>query len=302
LTKGGLTVLSGQVLVATDFSDEANMLKERLIEFKEAGLEKILLTHVLELKLTKKMGGVEEIKKKLADIAKEYQKAGLEVETEILKGDPAIKLKELADEKNCSLMLIASHGQSFIKDIPIGHTAYNIARQVKTPLIIDKFKNYADKDFLQSDNNLSGLELISPKIFNRLLLPLDLSSASAKVVEMVKSLKGNAEFTKIELLHVIESSIDEDDLDDQISNARKELNKLSDYLRKHNLTNEVEIKIEEGTASDKINEVAKEEKISLIMMTKSGENFPEIKLLGSTTDTVIKDSSIPVLTVPPSIY
>ena len=295
-------MLSGQVLVATDFSDEANMLKERLKEFKDAGLEKVLLTHVLDLKLTKKLGGVDEVKKKLSGLAKEYQKIGLEVETEILKGDPAVKLKELADERNCSLMLIASHGQSFIKNIPIGHTAYDIARQVKTPLIIDKFKNYADKKYLQKNEELNSLELISPKIFRRLLLPLDLSSASAKVVEMVKSLKGNAEFTKIELLHVIESSVDKDDLNEQKSHAESELNKLADYLKKHNLTDNIEIKIEEGTASDKINEIAKKEKINLIMMTKTGENYADNKFLGSTTDTVIKESSIPVLTVPPSIY
>jgi len=295
-------LLSGQVLVATDFSDEANMLKERLIEFKEAGLEKILLAHVLETKLTKKIGGIEEIKEKIDDLAKEYKDEGLDVETQILKGEPAVKLKELADEKNCSLMLIASHGQSFIKNIPIGHTAYDIARQVKTPLIIDKFTNYADKEYLQKNKELKSLELISPKIFRRLLLPLDLSSASAKVVEMIKSLKGNAEFTKIELLHVIESSVDKDDLVEQKSYAESELNKLADYLKKHDLTEDIEIKIEEGTASDKINEIAKKEKINLIMMTKTGENFADNKFLGSTTDTVIKESSIPVLTVPPSIY
>ncbi|MFN2364409.1 MAG: universal stress protein [Halarsenatibacteraceae bacterium] len=294
-------MISGQILVATDFSAEADKLKDRLEELREIGLKKILLVHVLEPKLTKKIGGVSEINNKLSVLAEEYNKIGFEVETEILKGDPAEQLKELAVEENCFLILIASHGQSFIKNVPIGHTAYKIARQVKTPLIIDKFKNYADKEFLD-DNNLSNLELMSSRIFDKILLPLDLSSVSYKVFDLLKTLKDNIEFTEIELLHVIESSIDEEDLNQQKSDAEAEFEKLSDYLKKHGLTKNVKMKIKTGSASEVIIEEARNEKISLVIMTKSGEDFIENKLLGSTTDTIIKHISIPVLIVPPSLY
>ena len=291
-------MISGQILVATDFSAEADKLKDRLEDIRKIGLKKILLVHVLEPKLTKKIGGVAKIKSNLSVLAEEYNKIGFEVETKILKGDPAEQLKELAIKENCFLMLIASHGQSFIKNVPIGHTAYKIARQVKTPLIIDKFKNYANEEFL-NDNNL---ELMSSKIFDRILLPLDLSSVSFKVFDMLKTLKDNIEFSEIELLHVIESSIDEEDLNQQKSNAESEFEKLADYLKKYGLTKNVKIKIKTGSASEIIIEEARYEKIQLVMMTKSGENFMENKLLGSTTDTIIKNIPIPVLLVPPSFY
>lgn len=295
-------MISGQILVATDFSAEADMLKNRLKEFKKTGLKKVLLVHVLEPKLTKKLGGVSEVETKLSVLAEEYNEVGLEVETEILKGDPAEELKKLALQKDCFLMLIASHGQSFIKNVPIGHTAYKIARKVKTPLIIDKFKNYADKKFLEDDNNLDNLELISSEIFDRILLPLDLSAVSYKVFDMLKTLKDNVEFTEIVLLHVIESSIDKSDLNQQKSNAETELKKLAENLKEYGFFNNIKIKIKTGSASEIIIEEARKEKIDLVMMTKSGENFIENKLLGSTTDTIIKNISIPVLTVPPSLY
>ncbi|MFW5789746.1 MAG: universal stress protein [Bacillota bacterium] len=294
-------MISGQILVATDFSAETDKLKDRLKEFKEIGLKKVLVAHVLEPKLTKKIGGLSEVEKKLSVLAEEYNEIGFEVKTEILKGDPAEKLKELAIENNCFLMLIASHGQSFIKNVPIGHTAYKIARQVKNPLIIEKFKNYADEKFINKDN-LTELELISPRIFDRILLPLDLSSVSYKVFDMLKTLKDNIEFSKIELLHVIESSIDEEDLNQQTSKAETEFDKLADYLRKYGLTKNVKIKVKTGSASEMIIEEARKENMSLVMMTKSGENYIENKLLGSTADTIIKNISIPVLIVPPSLY
>lgn len=294
-------MISGQILVATDFSAEADMLKDRLEELRKVGFKKVLLVHVLEPKLTKKIGGVSEIKNKLAVLAEEYNKIGFEVETKILEGDPAEKLKELAIEKSCFLMLIASHGQSFIKNVPIGHTAYKICRQVKIPLIIDKFKNYADEKYLD-DSDLNDLELISFKIFNRILLPLDLSSVSYKVFDMLKTLKDNVEFAEIELLHVIESSIDQEDLTQQRLNAETEFKKLADYLKKYGLTENVKMKISTGSASEIIIEEARNEKIDLVMMTKSGENFIENKLLGSTADTIVKNISIPVLIVPPSLY
>lgn len=294
-------MISGQILVATDFSAEADMLKDRLEELRKVGFKKVLLVHVLEPKLTKKIGGVSEIKNKLAVLAEEYNKIGFEVETKILEGDPAEKLKELAIEKSCFLMLIASHGQSFIKNVPIGHTAYKICRQVKIPLIIDKFKNYADEKYLD-DSDLNDLELISFKIFNRILLPLDLSSVSYKVFDMLKTLKDNVEFAEIELLHVIESSIDQEDLTQQRLNAEAEFKKLADYLKKYGLTENVKMKISTGSASEIIIEEARNEKIDLVMMTKSGENFIENKLLGSTADTIVKNISIPVLIVPPSLY
>ncbi|MFW6382077.1 MAG: universal stress protein [Bacillota bacterium] len=294
-------MISGQILVATDFSAETDKLKDRLKEFKEIGFKKVLVAHVLEPKLTKKIGGLSEVEKKLSVLAEEYNEIGFEVKTEILKGDPAEKLKELAIENNCFLMLIASHGQSFIKNVPIGHTAYKIARQVKNPLIIEKFKNYADEKFINKDN-LTELELISPRIFDRILLPLDLSSVSYKVFDMLKTLKDNIEFSKIELLHVIESSIDEEDLNQQTSKAETEFDKLADYLRKYGLTQNVKIKVKTGSASEMIIEEARKENMSLVMMTKSGENYIENKLLGSTADTIIKNISIPVLIVPPSLY
>ncbi|MGM0419796.1 MAG: universal stress protein [Bacillota bacterium] len=295
-------MIRGQLLVATDFSAESRQLIHRAKELKNMGIKEVLLVHVLEDEITDKLGGEEVIEARLSHEASGYEELGFEVKTTILEGEVAEAIQNYTNCRDCPLILIASHGQSFLKDIPIGHTAYNLSRITCCPLLIEKFKNYSDQASTQGITTDDELELVSQQIFERLLLPLDLSPAADRVIDVVKSMKNDITFSQINLLHVIERSSSEEELAELKAEAEKKLVELADYFTKHNVTENIVYSVQTGSASSVITRVAEEEESTMVMLAKAGENFEEQKFLGSTSDILVRELPLPIYLVPPSVY
>jgi len=281
-------MLKKKVLLATDFSKTAAKLMNCLSELKTLGVDEVLLVHVVNIQHAKLSAGQfkEKNEEKLQEVKSEIEEKGFKVDIRVPIGGPAEKINRIADKEDIGLILIASHGRGFIKRVFLGSTTYDVVRKSKKPVLVEKYKN------IEGD----ACEVACARKFNRILVPTDFSECADKVVEMIKDIHTQAQ--EVILVSIIESSRDQEELENKKNEAKEKMNDIKIELDKNNVSNKISIKVGEGVASDNIIRIAQEEDIGLIMLSTRGQGKLKDILLGSTADRVVRKSPIPVLLVP----
>jgi nucleotide-binding universal stress UspA family protein len=67
---------------------------------------------------------------------KEMQKAGLNVKTLLVQGEPADEILKIAEQEHCDLIAMATHGHRFVKDLILGSVADNIRHRIDIPVLM----------------------------------------------------------------------------------------------------------------------------------------------------------------------
>ena len=281
-------MLSNKVLLATDFSETAEKLINCLDELKNLGIEEVVLTHVINVHRSKVVNVdqfKESNKEKLEKVKKKIEAKGFKVRIKIPVGFPASEINKVARRENVALILVASHGKGFIKKVFLGSTTYDLIRQSRRPVLIEKYEN------IEGD-----AQLACARKFNKILLPIDFSDCSKVAVDFVKEIEKN-NFEEIILLNVIESISSSEDLEKEKTTAEVKLKEIAKNIKKSGSVDNITVRVAEGAASNNIIQVAQEENVGLILMPRTGRGNIKELLLGSTSDRVAKESPIPVLLI-----
>jgi len=278
-------MLFEKILLCTDFSTPSKLLLNCIPELMNLGLKEVILTHVVNIKSAG--GNADEIQKydeeKLLQKKIQLEKMGLKVNVKVPVGFPAEEIVKTAQNENASLILIASHGMGFIKSL-LGSTTFDTLRISTVPVLVEKYKDI-DKEECRA---------YCAEKFKKVLLPVDFSEASYRVIEEVK--KAGKAIEEIILVSVIEKSESADELKKTRQAAEEKLNQLKDDFI--NLGFKAKIEIKEGTASKNILETAEKDEVSLIALSKHGAGTVKGLLIGSTADSIARHSKIPVLLFP----
>ncbi|NBG88504.1 universal stress protein [Isachenkonia alkalipeptolytica] len=274
-----------KVLLCTDFSVESEKLVQTLYELKDLGLEEVIVFNVVEIDSAGSNAPSFQKQKKEALKAdqRQLEKEGLKVKIDIKIGTPAKDIVKKGEEENVDLILIGSHGKGFIKRILLGSTTFDVIRLSKIPVLVEKYKG------VEKDQNRT---LIQNK-FDKVLLPIDYSSHAMGVLEKVKGMK---KIREILLVSAIEYSQTEEELTEARDKLERHLGKIRMDLFNAGFASNYIIK--EGTASNNILEVAENEAVNLVILSKRGEGRIKELLIGSTATTVITNSKAPVLIFP----
>jgi nucleotide-binding universal stress UspA family protein/GNAT superfamily N-acetyltransferase len=125
------------VLCPVDFSKPS----EKTLEYaKSLGcIRRITLLHVVDANRSEpeRSRHGEECRQKLAVIGADLAQKGIRAESIIRQGSPAREIAKVADEQDVSLIMIGRFGQSdYIKNIPIGRVAAEVAMHAERPLFI----------------------------------------------------------------------------------------------------------------------------------------------------------------------
>ncbi|MCP4252337.1 MAG: universal stress protein [Candidatus Scalindua sp.] len=139
-----------------------------------------------------------------------------------------------------------------------------------------------------------------------ILVAIDLSSASQKILDKAKSL-ALALHAKVCLLHVIEGEPDflDDETDLQNSSDQgqqefpqehKDLQKEVDGLRQSGI--ETKGLLSQGTVVDVILQKSKQLEIDIIIVGTHGHGGVHHMIFGSVSEGVLRDTSCPVLVIP----
>lgn len=275
-------MLPESVVIAYDFSKEMSKLMKRLLDLKNIGVEEVYLLHVSDIT---KSGGHGQISKenrseRLGKVKKKIENMGFRsVDKDVLLGFPSEEISKYAEKKD-SVLLIGSHGRGVIKNVFLGGTAYAVIRKAKIPVLVEKVKQESRPE----------------NICEKVLLPTDFSEDSRRLFEILKESELNAE--KGILLSVIEESESREELEGKRKALKKKLKSLGEDLKEASFFQQIDHRVEEGTASRVISRTAKAEDVSLICMPNRGQGGLKEIIIGTTAKEVTRLSPVPVMLFP----
>lgn len=272
-----------KVLLGTDLSAHAAKLTGCLVSLCPDTDTEIVLAHVIDSDDDADPHGSHY--QKIRDNLAQYKKDLLESQYEEIcivtpKGDdPCDVLIKIAEEQNIDMMLVASHNKSFLKRALQGSTTFDLARETDIPLFISK-----DEDDEEDEEAL----------LDRVLVATDFSKISLDALNVIRNLHEHV--GKVHFLHVIEHSRSNEDYKAKRDEAESLLQELCDELKIFGI--ESDYSIAKGTASKRIEEACEKEKITLIMMGKTGADMDEPMSLGSTAENVVLNVDCATLLLP----
>ncbi len=79
---------------------------------------------------------IEQDRNYLQECEKEFAQEGFQVKTHLAAGDPANQILTLADQEQCDLIAMSTHGHRFIKDVILGSVADTVRHRTSIPVLM----------------------------------------------------------------------------------------------------------------------------------------------------------------------
>lgn len=133
-----------RILVALDHTPADDALLPKVIELARLTRAALLLVHVADGWVARnfdqlKLAESEEIREDRAYLERrvaELVREGLAVEPVLAMGDPATEILQTAQDRNCDLIAMTTHGHRLIGDIVYGATIEKVRHHATVPLFI----------------------------------------------------------------------------------------------------------------------------------------------------------------------
>lgn len=212
-------------------------------------------------------------------VSDKIQELGMATEvlvTSLVKlGKPYKKILEAALEVNPIYIVMGTHGAEGVQELFIGSNSSRVIRDASCPVITVRF---TQKD----------------AVFNRILLPLDLSKETKEKV--AKSIEIATKFNaSLNLVSVVSSNDNE-----ERAQLRTQLEAVEAFAKNHNLNVESELIENSAEIGKAVIEYAKGKDIDLICIMTQQEKSLKEYFLGSTAEHFVNHSPFPVLSIRPS--
>jgi len=239
------------------------------------------------------------------DQIKAYIKSTLDQQKEILEkqglhttvvaepGLPGSQIPRIAAERNCSLIVVGSHGHNLTSEILLGSAATEILHQATKPILIIRLK--VDEDTGQTVCVGKGRDFM-----RHVLYATDFSDHAERAFDYVRKFV-ECGALRVTLLHVQDKARLGTHLKDRLEAFnkidRERLELLKERL-KDIADSRIDMEIVYGSPTDKILKQAKTEDASVVIMGSHGRGFVSELFLGSVSHNVARHSEAPVLLIP----
>ncbi|WP_457590367.1 universal stress protein [Geoglobus sp.] len=193
-----------RVLYPTDFSRASELGVSVLEELRLAGVQEVVLVHVIDLnRLIGPVSGIDipavlhdyedETKRSLERFGKSIEEMGFEVTVlEPVAGDPSSVISDVAIEVGADLIAIPSHGRGLISGMLLGSVSEGVVKKSRIPVLVIKF--------ISEDGELRKLY---DRLFGKILLAYDFSENSDELVRYVREFAVRGESDKVIIVHVM---------------------------------------------------------------------------------------------------
>lgn len=284
-----------KILVGTDFSDASLNMMNCLKYLKNCGTEEIKIVHCADIK---DVGGLyisilNLLKPRMKQFEDLLKKKGFIVESEIPLGNPSYELNKIAVNGDFELIVIGTHGESFMKDILLGSVAHKTLQEAKKPVLLIPFNILAEKEE-------EKCKAICGNFFQHILYATDFSEVSE---EAFIFLKGIVEITKspVDLYHIQDKKKLTPHLLDKLEAFNKidaeRLTMLENELKNLGASKTEKI-VEFGNVCELLTEKANSGKYSLLVMGNQGRSYIKEAFLGRVANYAVHHIDIPILMVP----
>ncbi|MFP4460008.1 MAG: universal stress protein [Candidatus Zixiibacteriota bacterium] len=102
----------------------------------ETNMEGFASPHLSEIRDTLKKHFIEDSEKRMDTIVRVLRDMNIHTEQRIYEGVPHNEITKIADEEDCDLIIIGSHGKSQFEEFFIGSTTEKILRKANCPVLV----------------------------------------------------------------------------------------------------------------------------------------------------------------------
>lgn len=135
-----------KILYPTDFSEGSKRTIDYLIEHKDAGIEEVVILHVIDTRnplnrLEKSLMEEKqrlEAKDKAAGIAERLNKEGIATQVIIKKGIPHLEIQHIASGTDITLIVIGSRGTGNVQEMLLGSVSEKVVKSAQKPVLVVK--------------------------------------------------------------------------------------------------------------------------------------------------------------------
>ena len=211
------------------------------------------------------------------------EKAGVRVKHVVRIGSAIGVILDVIEEEKATMVAMATHGTSGVARVVFGSVAEGVMRKSPIPvLLVRPFWSY----------ELVATGLTEHRPVRNLLLPVDGSDRS------MEALPGVIEFadlfeTRVVLLRVLEAKKRKSDGENERAEAEKQLQAMARALGKKGV--ETLSLVESGDPVDQILKTVRFHEIDLIAMTTHGRTGLSRAVMGSVTEKVLRQATVPML-------
>lgn len=287
-----------RVLFATDLSEASGLALECVAGWKTLGLAKVTVAHVHAIHYVAGAAGLEERLRadhapKLERQAQKLRDAGVFASWRLEFGVPYLDLERIAREEGAELVVIGSHGGSWIKEVWLGSIADAILRHVTLPVMVIKVNRLLTLPREQCSEFCDSL-------YGRALVATDFSPASEAAVAFARRLAGRV-CGQLRLVHVQERSRIFPHLAGRLDEFNREDTRRLEELAGELLAagaREVTTEIVTDHAVRGVLALIEGWQPRLVVVGRHGRGKGGRQLIGSTSHDVARESPAPVLVVP----
>lgn len=284
-------------IVATDLSQESDVLIDSLGGLKAFGAEECLLLQCMTLQQAASMSfsyGMDKLDRNLEIQKSRLEEQGYRVETRSVVGTAKKEVNEIALKEGYSLIVVGAEEDTLMSRALFGGLAYDVIQHAEKPVLIVRLEEIQlDKTCCVKSN---GCEISS-----HILFPTDFSEnaelAFEHVEEMVEHGAG-----KVTLLHVQDKNIIKPYLEDRLEEFNKQdmehLDRMKKALEEKRSGVEVQTVVRFGSPSIEILKLEKEICAEFVVMGSQGRGFVKELFLGSVSNNIARHSKASVLLVP----
>lgn len=261
-------------------------------------MEQVYLCHALGLRYIEdlKYALIRKVEPKLSAQRQTLERQGLETFVEIPSGIPSEEINRLAEEKDVSLIVIGSHGESQAHHLlfKFGGVAFEVLHSRQRPLLMVRTK------VLNNKKNEICVEASCADFRGHVLYATDFSDTAHRAFEYVEEIvKSGGE--KVTLMHVQDitriGKYLEHKLEEFNKIDRERLDMLKIKLEEMGART-VSVKIPYGNPTAEILQELHRDVYSLVVMGSQGRGFIKEVFLGSVSHHIAREAATSVLLVP----
>jgi len=291
-----------KILFHTRFREEAFNSLKSVLALKAAGLEEVLLTHVVprdEVAFIPYGGYLREEGERLKAAAearfKEWQPTiaamGVASRIRIEVGIQNAKILEIASEERVDLIVAGPKKRSFGQYIYVGMHILDLLRRSPLPVLWSKH-------VVEFEVEGQTRSRVNDRFWERPMLATDWSEPSAKALAAVASLKGAAQSAIV--AHVIDEKLSKgrgpQDRQNLEAETRRRLETYCRELKAEGL--EAEPRQSIGKPVPEVLRLSRESHASMIVLGKTGKDWFQQYFMGGVSHRIAEASELPVLVVP----
>ncbi len=277
------------VMLPADFSDECSLVLHFASGLEALGTRRVVLGHVIEasgmegpLIATK----VDRAREQLRQLAAPLAEVGLDVEVRVETGDPVQGLIGIANETHVGAVVCGSHGRGILAKLFSGSVSEQIALEANVPVMLARY------DLLRTKSDPAEYA----RSFGRsLILPTDFSASSTRALLGTLELPARSLGT-LYLLHVLEAGLTGEKKRKAEEGAEFQLRTQRKIAEDQGVTARGVIRF--GDPKRAVLQEANERRATGIIVGSRGQSVFQEAVLGSTSMTLMRQASCPVMIVP----